>query len=284
MSGIFLNGGGWQATVEPALGGNLTRLCHNGQAVYMPLNGPQALQNNPFVHGSPILLPANRTANAGFCFAGRQFSLPVTEASTGANLHGCLYNAPFAVRAAAPNKAVLFYRNCGAVYPFPFTLTVTYRIKDGAFWQEYALKNTGATAMPYTFGLHTSFCAPQRFKVPLARAEERTKNYLPTGRLLPLSALEQQFVCGAVPEGQSISGYYTAAGRTAVVGHFQYKVFGPFSHWVLFNAGGQQGLLCIEPLCGSVNGLNRPHCPVLKPHQTVCFKTRLRVQSAPLQG
>ena len=280
MSTVILKSGGWLAKAAPHLGANLTWLSYNGKPVYLPANSPKSLQNNPFVHGSPILLPANRTANGRFCFNGQTYTLPVTEPATGANLHGSLYNAPFTVRKAAQGKVELYYRNRGAVYPFAFTLTVTYQICGKAFWQSYTLKNTGQAPMPYTFGLHTTFCAPRLFKVPLAQLQEKDLNHLPTGRLLPLSKAEQRFVLGCKPEGQVLSGYYTAAGRTATVGDFKYTVFGPFTHWVLFNAGGQSGLLCLEPLCGSVNGLNTPNCPVLKPGASVCFKTRLLPKSA----
>ena len=61
MRTVILKSGGWLAEAAPHLGANLTWLSYNGKPVYLPANSPKSLQNNPFVHGSPILLPANRT-------------------------------------------------------------------------------------------------------------------------------------------------------------------------------------------------------------------------------
>ena len=73
-----------------------------------------------------------------------------------------------------------------------------------------------------------------------------------------------------------ISGYYKAGGHTAAVGRFTYTVSEEFDHWVLFNGRGESGLLCVEPQCGAVNGLNIPGGHrVLQPGESLELWTKL---------
>lgn len=55
-----LNANKWYAEIDCDLGANITRLSYGGKYVYNPLNGPNLLKENPFIYGSPILLPAHR--------------------------------------------------------------------------------------------------------------------------------------------------------------------------------------------------------------------------------
>lgn len=273
---LSLSGFGWNATISAGSGANILLLTCHGEHVLRPLPNPCP---DPYTVGSPLLFPANRTANGCFDYEGRKYALTVNDKKSGANLHGFLFRQSFSVDHVASDTVELHYENRKEIYPFPFRISVTYHIEEGSFLSRYQIKNTGTMTMPFTFGLHTTFPEPDRFQVPLESRQEKTENHIPTGRYVPLDMRERHYCTGSPSRGLEISGYYKAAGACARIGKkLLYQTEG-FDHWVLYNGGGDSGFLCIEPQCGGVNGLNLPNCPVLEPGQSREFQTCLRLQA-----
>lgn len=274
MNGFTLSAFGWEGTVCPEAGGNLLRLTFRGQDMLRPRPDPCP---DPFVFGAPLLFPANRTAQGRFSWEGRTYFLPVTEQASGANVHGALYRQRFTLEQLSSDRAVLCYENRGLVFPFPFRITVSYQAEEGRFRSRYRIQNTGTSAMPFTFGLHTTFPEPEWFQVPLDSRQETDRFHIPTGQILALEPEERQFCTGAPSRGRRISGFYKAGGsQTRIGSDLLFQVEG-FDHWILYNGGGNAGFLCIEPQRGGVNGLNLPRCPFLEPGQTETFQTALTV-------
>lgn len=269
---MYLQAGDWTARIAPETGGDVAGLQYNRRNVLVP----QGSHENPVLHGAPILLPANRTRDGQFSFAGRTYTLPVNEELSHSNLHGQVYSQPFQVCAYSDTSITMTYQNKGESYPFPFTLTVVYTLSPEGFTQRYEI--VGEEDFPLTFGLHTTFAEPPRFSVPLKAREERDARFLPTGEVAPLNPSEQQFVSGSSSCGRKISGYYLAAGHTAQIGDFRYTVSGLFDRWILYNGGGNAGFLCVEPQCGGVDGLNTQKGKlVLRAGQRAVFETRISI-------
>ena len=269
---------GWRAEVAPALGGNIVSLSYNGRDIYVPLKNEKQLEINPYLQGAPILLPANRTAGAKFGFKGNEYKLPLNEPATGAHLHGLVHRQPFTVKYCGESEIKLIYENKGDIYPFPFLLEVNYLIKGNIFRQEYKVINTGKSEMPFTFALHTTFTEPNTFSVPIDLCQEKDGFHIPTGKYVPLNRQEQGYVSGGSSKGLVISGYYRACGHTAYLDNLSYTVSENFDHWILFNGRGESGLLCIEPQCGKVDGLNiKDGCKILNPNEETEFWTELKI-------
>lgn len=247
---LRLSDGIWQAEVRPEFGMNVSSLfCRNTPILRAP-NDEKTLKNAPFLHGIPLLLPANRTKNGQFFFKNRKFSLPINEPLHNNNLHGLMFGAPFTVTEQTGNSVRAVCQNRGERYPFAFDMTITDVIQDG--WCR-TIELTALEDMPYTLAFHTTFVAPPVFSVPIGRRFIRDDHYIPTGETVQ-----------AEPLGQAISGFYEAAGHTATVGDFSFSVLENFDQWVLFNGGGGQEFLCIEPQCGGVNGLNTEQHRILQ--------------------
>ncbi len=253
-----LQSGAWQARVTPAIGAQILSLTCRGRDVYLPLLSEEQLEENRFLHGSPILLPANRTVDGCFSFEGKHYTLPINEGFNHCNLHGELYLHAFSVTEVREDAISLVYENHGESYPFPFRLALTYQAHPEGFHQRYTLTNTGKGNMPYTFALHTTFAEPVGFSVPIGAVTPRNEEtYLPIGENIPLNERQRSFRDGYRMNGERITGYYTSVGRTATVGDFRYTVSELFDHWVLYGDGSDR-FVCIEPQCGAVNGLNLP--------------------------
>lgn len=266
----------WCAVINPDFGGNIVLLSQEGHPVCNPLYDESKLNENPFIYGSPMLLPANRTVNGKFSFENKEYTLPVTEKSSNANLHGYLYKQKFNVTDYNSQRISLRFENKGEIYPFPFEIRTTYSADGNSFYQRYEIVNTGKTTMPFTFALHTTFIEPENFSVPIISEQERNEFFIPTGRLTPLNSQQRKYATGSQSKGIEICGYYKSNGNTARIGNLYYRVSDNFDHWVLYNGKGTSGLLCVEPQSGMVNGLNiKDGYKTLKPKEKVLFTTEL---------
>jgi aldose 1-epimerase len=266
--------GRWKADVCTNYGANVIRLTFDGNDVLVPLESEMQLKENPYIQGAPLLLPANRTYKGEFTFEGNQYRLPLNEPSNNSHLHGLLHTQSFKVISATRESVVLSFCNRGKIYPFFFDIEVEYSLAQNAFEQYFRIKNTGGKNMPLTFALHTSFREPQNFSVPVYLCQEKDSHHIPTGRYVILNEQEALYPVGSKSKGIEISGYYKSCGNTAKIGDFYYTVSDNFDHWILFNGKGEKNLLCVEPQCGAVNGLNiKNGCKILLSGETVVFST-----------
>ncbi len=266
----------WSAEISPIHGANVEKLQYENKDIFVPLKSEEQLKVNPFLQGSPILLPANRTYEGRFKFEGKEYTLPLNEPQRNANLHGSVHTKPFNVIELEQEKIVLEFINNGEVYPFDFSLQVTYILKDDGFYQHYKIKNTGNCNMPITFALHTTFVEPENFCVPISCCQEKDENHIPTGRYVELNSQEKLYVTGSPSKGKDISGYYKASGNTAYIGDIKYTVSENFDYWILYNGQGESQLLCVEPQCGAVNGLNsKEDFIIIKPNEYEIFETKI---------
>lgn len=246
----------WHAEVSACHGANIIKLQFKNQDIFVPFKSEQKYNDNPFIVGSPMLLPANRTYMGKFKFQGKKYELPINDPLKIANLHGFLYSVSFDVVELFSNKIVLCYQNNGNIYPFSFKITVEYLLENEGLYQHYVLANTGDRDMPFTFALHTTFVEPEFFMVPIDSCQQKDKNHIPTGEYVELNKQESLYTTGSRSKGVVISGFYHSNGNTARIGNYKYTVSEEFDHWVLYNGSGNSDFLCIEPQCGAVNGLN----------------------------
>lgn len=279
--GVRLEAGDWEALVLPGFGANLIRLSKGGQELLRTPESLGQLQADPFLYGSPLLLPPNRTRDGAFLFDGREYRLPISEPQTHCQLHGQFAAAPFTLAFHSQSRCVSRLMNPaegpGSRFPFPFLLEIEHRLDRQGLSQSTRITNMGTQDMPLLLGFHLTFTKPESFAVPLGRRWERDARFLPTGRLLPLSEHETAWTKGASP-GTPITGYFTAAGHTARLGRFYLHTSDNYTQWVLFG-GGERNFLCIEPQSGPVNGLNLAGGAArLRPGETVRFCWRITVR------
>ncbi len=273
---IVLKKGAWVAGVCPRLGGNLIYLLYNSSNVLRPLVDESQIDTNPYLQGSPILLPANRTYEGKFSFEGEDYTLPLNEPRTNSHLHGLVHRQPFAVVDKTDSSVTMRFVNTnGLVYPFDFEMTVVYSIDEDGLSQSFEIKNTGKKNMPYTFCLHTTFAIPYgNFTFPIKERQEAI-NDIPTGRYIPLTETEQSFVTGSPAKDVAMCGYYSACGHTVTVDDYIYTVSENFDHWITWNAWGKDDYVCLEPQAGKVNGLNIPDgYRMLTPNESEVYTTR----------
>lgn len=273
---VTIKSGLWEADICARLGGNVIALRYDGQDVFRPLSDESQLEINPYIQGAPILLPANRTYLGKFSFEGKDYELPITEERSGSHLHGLVHRQEFSLVECNSKSVTLKYSNRGEVYPFNFDMLVTYETAEDGFLQKYVIKNTDTCNMPYTFCLHSTFVEPESFSLPLAKKQEDDERSIPTGRYLDLNEQEQKYLTGSPSKGIYVVGYFESAGSTAIIGDYVYDVSENFDYWILYNAEGIAGYICIEPQAGKVNGLNIDGgCVILSPGEEHTYCTKI---------
>lgn len=257
-SAVALKCGRWTAEVVPHFGMNMVSLRCDGQAVLREAGEMPVLEETPFLYGIPLLFPANRTAGGQFSFEGKTYHLPVNEMAFQNHLHGLMYNAPFSVTDVSEHEVAAVYENRGERYPFLFRMCITDTLTEDGMMRTLTLTNTGDCVMPYTMAFHTAFAEPDVFSAEIGSRHERSATFVPTGNTAEMTETEMCYRTGICPKGIAISGYYNAAGTGALLDDTVFEMSLNFDQRVLFNGGGNQGFLCIEPQAGMVNGLNMP--------------------------
>jgi len=101
---------------------------------------------------APVLFPiVGKLLNGRYDLNGKTFELPP---------HGFARDMKFSL--VEQSESSLVYqllpttetRKC---YPFEFALTIAYRLSDNCLSVEYAVRNTGASVMPFSIGAHPAF-------------------------------------------------------------------------------------------------------------------------------
>ena len=166
-----------------------------------------------------------------------------------------------------------------AQFPFPHTLTMTHRLRDGAVEVETAIENHGTDPMPVAIGYHPYFhlhAAPRdQWHVHFAARDHMTLNpqLIPTGASKPLefedphslAATQLDDVFGNLvrdPDGRA--RFWVEAGRERVT-----VAYGPrYTTAVIYAPRGQE-YICFEPMSAITNGFNLAHDGVYKELESV---------------
>ena len=89
---LSLSGFGWNATISAGSGANILLLTCHGEHVLRPLPNPCP---DPYTVGSPLLFPANRTANGCFDYEGRKYALTVNDKKAEQTFTASYTGSPF---------------------------------------------------------------------------------------------------------------------------------------------------------------------------------------------
>lgn len=267
----------WKAEIVPEQGMNTVLLTYDGEYI---LRNPEGVVDpgTSCLHGTPLLLPPNRTEYGRFSFDGKDYQLPVNERPLQNHLHGFLRFQAFTVKEQSQTHAVAEYENKGEIFPFPFTIRVTCRLDEEGYHQTFAVTNTGNIHMPLAFGIHSNFEEKDYFQIPLEKRYNINERNIPVAEPVELLEREKQYRDGMRPDGEDVDGFYTSGGNIARIGRMEYVVSENFNQWILYNQGGGKGFISIEPQCGAVNcfnngwGLHR-----LAPGESEAFCTWIRV-------
>lgn len=272
MDKACLSCGGWKAEILPSFGMNAVCLSVDGREILRKPASFETLKNNPYTYGIPLLFPANRVKGGVFSYLGKNYALPLNEPARNNHIHGLMYNAPFTVVSKDGKSICAAFENKGDRYPFPFRMTITDTLSEAGYQRTLEIENTGEGAFPYTLAFHTAFLEPQILKAPVTERFLCDQNYIPLRKRISLSDKEKKYKDGISLKDLALSGFYASGGVKAYLDDICFSVSDNFDEWILFNAGGGQGFVCVEPQAGEVNGLNTEDgCIILQKGETHVF-------------
>lgn len=266
---VSIRAGEWSAEIYPGFGMNAISLKVAEREILRKPETYEALKNSPYLHGIPLLFPANRTKGGAFVFDGKKYELPLNEPERNNHIHGQMFDAPFTVTKRTESCIEAEYENRKERYPFPFLMKIRDEVNENGFFRTLSVLNTGKTPFPYTLAFHTTFKEPEILAVPIEKRFLCNENYIPTGRYALLTCEEREYVTGIKIKDKSMSGFYVSSGREARLDDIRFSVSDNFDEWILYNGDGKNGFVCVEPQAGEVNGLNRDGgARILMPDET----------------
>ncbi len=289
LAAITLRAGRYQATVLPKVGANLIALSDVRHGYhFMRTPKPEQIQaftDNPNTYGNPVLFLPNRYQDGAFTIAGIHYQFPINEAKTHNFIHGFLYRMPWdgVFSGCTPELSVVvlrqrirpghpFYR----YFPHWFTITLTYLLSPNGLRQLVRIHNQGDTPLPVLLGFHTAFripfAAPSQpqdvsIHVDVGLRWELNDRGLPTGATVGLSPAEQGLQGeGMTPGAEALDNHYSVAhfgqSNVAVIrdrrigAELVYRVGSRYRYWMVWNGGGDESFVCVEPQTNRVNAPN----------------------------
>ena len=263
--------------------------------LHFPFPGPAQFAQRPRFCGVPFLAPwANRIEGDGFWANGKRylFNTGLGNINRDGNknpIHGLLTTSNLwkVAEARDDDKSAWVasrlefwkYPNLMAQFPFPHTLTVTYRLRDGVVEVETAIENHGIEPMPVGIGYHPYFrlhdVPRDEWHVHLAARDHMALNaqLIPTGESKPvefadplsLSVGPLDDVFGnLIRDPDGLARFYVEGGRERVT-----VAYGPKYTVAVVYAPKGQDFICFEPMSAVTNAFNLAHAGLYKDLQSV---------------
>ncbi len=285
------------AEIAPALGNNCFAF-KTVLAVLEPISFAEFCKK-PTSYGNPLLFPfPNRIKDGAFTFQGERYPISPPR-------HGFVRDKAWKVLETGASagegawirseiKAHDHAREILGQFPFPFTLQMTYRVRQGGLELHAVAQNTGERDMPTGFGIHPYFRRPERgtIQVPAAKRWE-LKDSLPTGELLDLDARfdlrQPRDIAGLLLDDIYTDARADASGRVQcflnddvngvqTVVEFNRR---QFPHIVVYTPPAPRKAICIEPNTCPTDAFNLHNLGidanmiVLKPGEKAEFDVRV---------
>ena len=285
-----------QVSIAPSVGNMAYSMKVNGKDAFVcPYNSPAELKAKPTMCGVPFLAPwANRVETDAFWLNGKKYLLNPDLGNVRADknkiaLHGFLTYSPAWTlvstsadgHSASSTSRLEFwkYPEMMAQFPFAHTITMTYRLANGALEVETSLQNLSTEPMPVAIGFHPYFnlhdSPRDQWKVHLAARDHLvlTNLLLPTGESkpveftdpLPMQGVQLDDVFSNLVRGPDGRAQFWVEGKKERIT----VSYGPkFPVAVVYAPPGRE-FICFEPMAAITNAFSLAHAGVYKDLQSI---------------
>ena len=155
------------AEIAPGLGATVYRIGLAFDGTITDILAPEpmeTLEKNTLFRGR-ILFPFNdRIKNGTYRYGGASYQLEQNCEEDRSALHGLVFDKQFSMLDAGETNSQAEVVLCYSIekdrfpgYPFPVSLTLTYRLQDGRFSVLFHVANEGKETVPLSFGWHPYF-------------------------------------------------------------------------------------------------------------------------------
>jgi aldose 1-epimerase len=271
-----------EVSIAPSMGNMAYEMKVRGRNVlWFPFESLEAFRAAPSLCGIPFLGPwANRIDGEAYYANGKRYLLNcdlgnLRRDGNGLAIHGLLNFSPLwtVVEQSAAHVASRLefwrYPDLLAHFPFPHTLTMTYRLNGGELEVETAIENLGAEAMPVAVGYHPYFrlhdVPRDGWRVRLAARDHLVLNdrLIPTGESRPAAFADPYSLAGTQLDDVFSGLVRDADGRARfqVEGERERVTvgYGPKYPVAVVYAPAGRDFICFEPMSAVTNAFNLAH-------------------------
>jgi aldose 1-epimerase len=155
MARETLQAGGLRLTFEPALGGAITSLTHDGDDLLRPTRegATDVLETACF----PMVPYANRIAGGRFTFGARTAALSRNMAGQAHPLHGDGWRGAWRIEARGEDFVTLIFEPLATEWPWRYRARQTFRLRPDSLTVELEVTNRDDAPGPFGLGFHPYF-------------------------------------------------------------------------------------------------------------------------------
>jgi aldose 1-epimerase len=285
-----------EVSIAVSVGNMAYEMNAGGKSVlFSPYHSLAELKAKPTLSGIPFLAPwANRIETDAYWLNGRKYLLNPDLGNIRVDgnklaIHGFLSYSPAWTlvsvgadkRSAWATSRLDFWKHpeMMAQFPFAHTITMTYRLANGALEVETTLQNLSAEPMPVAIGFHPYFNvhdAPRdQWKVHLAARDHLvlTNLLVPAGERkpvefadpLPLQGVQLDDVFSNLVRGPDGRAQFWVEGSKQRIT----VTYGPkYAVAVVYAPKGRE-FICFEPMAAITNAFSLAHAGVYKELQSI---------------
>lgn len=258
-----------QLTVDPNQGVNVLAGYVQRQGVWLPFMPDVTASDTDLKASSFLLAPySNRIENGQFAFQGKEYQL--TNGARHAS-HGDVRGRPWQItqQSATAIRCTFDSRTFADVnWPWPFSATVAYVLKENILSSQLTVTNEGETPMPAGLGWHPYYnrtltrqgeAVTLHFQAPLVYPDAND-NRIPSGPVQPV-APDQDFheERELTPANFIDACFYGYDGDGTIAWpesgvRLRYRASANCRHLILFNPA--KPYFAAEPVTNANNGVN----------------------------
>ena len=253
---------GCTATIAPEKGATVVSLTREGEE-YLYRDEQNLRSSERPRCGIPFLFPIfGRLKEGRFSWKGREYPMEI---------HGFAHTSVWRAEQQCSDKLVLSLEHNAQTwsqYPFAFRMELTFQVREGSLIIHPSLRNQGQEPMPFQYGFHPYFLTPD----PESVRVETHANFFMDGQSEQPRPFGQGQGGIVLAEGAGeAGGAFLGVEGPSVVDLGDRKVTisqnGDYPTLILWTQAGKP-FLCVEPICGTPNGLNTGDCRMLYPGET----------------
>lgn len=253
---------GCTATIAPEKGATVVSLTRDGEE-YLYRDAQNLRSSERPRCGIPFLFPIfGRLKEGRFSWKGREYPMEI---------HGFAHTSVWRAEQQCSDKLVLSLEHNAQTwsqYPFAFRMELTFQVREGSLIIHPSLRNQGQEPMPFQYGFHPYFLTPD----PESVRVETHANFFMDGQSEQPRPFGQGQGGIVLAEGAGeAGGAFLGVEGPSVVDLGDRKVTisqnGDYPTLILWTQAGKP-FLCVEPICGTPNGLNTGDCRMLYPGET----------------
>ncbi len=279
---------GCAAQIDPTCGGTVRQIKLPEDLLYTPESAPGCETE---LFAGRVLLPfADRISGGRYRWRETDYELPLNDRELGDAIHGFLYRWEMQVVEHESDRLTVHGDLEGERgYPWPLSVTISYRVAPGAFWISVETRNRGVSPAPLTVGWHPYFDFDHRamLQVRASRFIEADQALRLTGRRPSVTGTAFDFrearVIGEDPLDVAV-GVDDSDAYPVVIADSRRTVTitpaGLFRRIQLFTPPGSRGI-ALEPVSAPGEAFNDPALGVtaLDPGASVVGSVAIRLDS-----